>query len=90
MEKLDPDFEDLIGRLGNLPRARPDRDLLPGIEARIARPEAVVVPLRQWRAMVAAAVLLLLLNAAAITFYTNESSGQDQTLALVSDYLLYE
>ncbi len=80
------DFEQLLQGLGRLPRSAPGRDLFAGIEARIARPEAVVVPLWQRRALAIAAVLLLLLNVAALLYYTTLSVTPDQTYALVSNY----
>lgn len=82
-------FEQLINGLGRLPRSGPRRDLFSGIEKRIARPEAVVVPLQQWRGLAAAAVLLLLLNVAALLYYTTLAVTPDQTYALLSDYSYY-
>lgn len=91
MPNLDrEEFETLLNGLSRIPRAQPKRDLLPGIEARIARPEAAVIPVRQWRSMIAAALLLLLLNVAALTYYSSQSTSRDQGIALVTDYQLYE
>ncbi len=91
MANIDPNkLERLIDGLGKTPRARPKRDLMPGIKARIARPEMTAIPTRQWVGMIAAAVLLLFLNVTALTYYTSQATGQDQTTALVSDYQLYE
>jgi len=91
MPNIDPnELDRLVNDLGKTPRARPKRDLMPGIKARIARPQLIVIPTRQWIGMVAAAVLLLFLNVTALTYYTSQSTGQDQTTALVSDYQLYE
>lgn len=91
MPNIDPnELERLTNGLGQLPKARPKRDLLPGIEARIAQAEASVIPIRQWQSMIAAAVLLLLLNITALTYYSSQSSSQDQGIALVTDYQLYE
>ena len=81
------EFEDLFSGLGKLPRAQPRRDLFAGIESRIARPEATVVSLRQYRPLMAAAVLLLLLNLAALQYYVSQSAAPDQSYALVSTYL---
>lgn len=91
MPNIDPnELERLIGELGKTPRARPKRDLMPGIKARIVRPEAAIIPTRQWLGMVAAAVLLLFLNVTALNYYSNQSTGYDQSSALVTDYQLYE
>ncbi len=81
------EFERLLDGLGKLPRAQPRRDLFVGIEARIARPEAVVVSLRHYRALAAAAVLLLLLNVVALRYYATLAVTPDQSYALVTTYL---
>jgi hypothetical protein len=83
------DFEASLRRLGLHPRPRPKRDLLPGIEARIARPQVVVLTPRQWRTLVAAAVLLLLVNAVALAYYATAAAAPEPTYALLSNYLLY-
>lgn len=91
MPNIDPnELERLIDGLGQLPKAKPKRDLLPGIEARIARPAAAVIPVRQWQSMIAAAILLLLLNVTALAYYSSQSTSRDQSIALVTDYQLYE
>ena len=81
------EFEDLLSGLGKLPHTAPRRDLFAGIEARIARPEAAVIPLRQYRSLVAAAVLLLLLNLVALQHYVSAAATSDQSYALVTTYL---
>ena len=50
----------------------------------------MIIPLSQWRILVAAAVVLLLVNFAVIFYYGFTSISPDQTYALVSDYQLYE
>lgn len=84
------DFDRLLTGLRNHPRSLPRRDLMPGIMEKISRPEAIVVPLSQWRALAAAAVILLLVNLVAILYYGSTSTTTDQTYALVSNYVLYE
>ena len=81
------EFEDMFRELGRLPHAQPRRDLFAGIETRITRPEATIVSLRQYRMLVAAAILLLLLNLVALQYYASQAATPDPSYALVSNYL---
>ena len=90
----DDAFERRLAALRRLPRAAPSRDLLAGIEARIARPAARVVSLAEWWAIAAAAVLLLGLNLFALLYSSAATApgetADDDTYALVTDYQLYD
>lgn len=89
------ELEEMLEQLKSLPRAKPSPNLLGRIESRIARAEAKVIPLAQWRLSAAAALVVVSLNVYALTAYANGSNGQTASSdydasSLVSDYQLYE
>jgi len=83
------EFERLLQGLKRPEGGQPKRDLMPGILARIEPPEAAVIPMKQWYGLLAAAVILIILNVTGLLYYSNLSSQSDQTYALVSNYFLY-
>lgn len=83
-------FEERLQSLQQLPRLGPDRDLLPGIKDRLQEASVHKLPARQWASLVAAAVLLLLLNYQALETYSSQEPDTEETFSLVSDYTLYE
>ena len=84
-------LEERLAALRRLPRATPERDLLPGILERIAQPDARVVSLAEWRAIAVAAVLVFVLNLLALHYHTRaEALAAVDTYALVTDFQLYD
>ena len=84
-------LEERIAALRRLPRATPERDLLPGVLARIARPDARVVSLAEWRAIAVAAVLVFVLNLLALYYHTRAAAlPADDAYALLTDFQLYD
>ena len=84
-------LEERIAALRRLPRTAPERDLLPGILARISRPEARVVSLAEWRAIAVAAVLVFVLNLLGLYYHARaEALPAVDTYALVTDFQLYD
>lgn len=91
-------MEDVLGSLKGSKRAQPNPGLFARIESQIETPEAIVIPITQWRLAAAAAILLLMLNVFAIQKYiqtynlkTNElvvDANADQQL--ISNYNPYE
>ncbi|MCB0633507.1 MAG: hypothetical protein R2824_10750 [Saprospiraceae bacterium] len=79
-------------------RATPPPDLFVRIEKQIDVPEAAVIPLQRWRLAIAAAVLLLLINALALRTFTQdhvlnvaETAASDAySQVLISSYKIYE
>ncbi len=97
MPNLDQDHLDrALEHLRQLPRAKPPADMLTRIEAGLDQPPtAKVIPLQEWRKLIAAALVILSLNATAMAYYVNQpadtavSSGYAET-TLISDYQLYD
>lgn len=96
MPNLDQDnLDGALEHLKRLPRATPPPNLLAQIEAGLEVPPAKVIPLGEWRKLVAAALVVLSLNATAMAYYLNNSatettsSGYAET-NLISDYQLYD
>ncbi|MEM9261417.1 MAG: hypothetical protein AAGA62_17390 [Bacteroidota bacterium] len=91
---LPDDLDKALDQLKGMGRAKAP-DLLPSIEAKIKGVKAKVIPLREWRRLVAAAVVVLALNVAGLVYYTQQSVGQvalneASTEALISDFQIYE
>ncbi len=90
--------EEVINSMKGSRRAVPPPDLLARIEANIDASQARVFPIRRWSYVVAAALLLILLNVFAMRqmMLTNTSSGIEQVAGndaeqiLISNFNLYE
>ncbi len=87
-------LEDALEHLKRLPRATPPPELLARIEAGLTMPAAKVIPLGEWRKIVAAALVILSLNATAMAYYlSSQATDTPRTeyaeTKLISDYQLY-
>lgn len=73
-------------------RALPSEDLLRKIEQGIASPETKIIPLSRIRAVAAAAVVLLFLNAYTFSRYAQNNKTEHSDLLLENDAysLLYD
>lgn len=92
--ELPDDLDKALAQLKGLGRAKAP-DLLPRIEASIKGNKAKVIPLAEWRRLVAAAAVVLLLNLVGLVYYAQQTSGQvalneTSTEVLISDFQLYE
>ncbi len=96
MEKekwIDSVFESLEGSQ----RAKPQTDLFAAIESQLDAPEAKIIPVAQWRAGVAAAIIILVLNVFALQQFNQNRSliqkgplmEEDAGESLISNYKLY-
>lgn len=89
------ELEEALEQLKKLPRATPPPGLLGRIESRLGKVEAMVISLKQWRMIAAAACVLVALNVTALTNALNNASQQTvqyetSNSALISDFQLYE
>ena len=88
--------DEIMGSLQGMQAAAPPEDLFASIEARINKPKAKVVPMRQLRWRIAIAAVLLLLNVMAIRSYAvNNNDGYASVESfehsqLVSDFKIYD
>lgn len=77
-------------------RAKPNTDLFTKIESQIDSEEAKIIPMRQWRMAVAAAVVILIMNVFAIQNFTqnnrmNADEIENETnQPLISNFNLYD
>lgn len=91
-------MEDVLGSLEGSKRAQPNPGLFARIESQIETPEAIVIPVTQWRLAAAAAILLLMLNVFAMRQYAQRYEVNTDELVvdvssdqqLISNYNPYE
>ncbi|WP_157500891.1 hypothetical protein [Lewinella sp. 4G2] len=81
-----PDLDREIERLGALPRAKAPEHLLPRIMTGLARTRTFTPP--EWRALAAAAVLILSLNVTALISYQTSltEAGAAEEWSLLNNY----
>jgi hypothetical protein len=90
-------MNDIIRSLEGSSRARPDDALFNKIKQQINTVEGRIIPLTRLRAVAAAAVVLLLINVAMLSQYTQTVAGTQADLAaddspykVLSDYNVYD
>lgn len=91
-------IEEIMGSFEKVERATPDPELFTSIEQRISGLSDTKVSIFQWRMIAAAALLLMLLNAFAVSsFFRSQNQGQENQMTinsiendLISNYKLYE
>jgi hypothetical protein len=91
MEKeKDAWIDDVLNSLQGSQRAQARDDLFEQIEAKLSRPKAKIIPMKQLRMVAAASVILLLLNGFAIRQYTlgNTANDTEASVEIASDQLL--
>ncbi len=79
---MDEVFESMKGSQ----RARPSPELFAKIEGKIVPAKGKLIPIQQWRYAVAAAVLVLLVNSAAMLYYNQQDGVAYEDVAAVDTY----
>lgn len=79
-------MEDVFQSMKGSQRAKPRPDLLVKIQNRIGVVDAKIVPLRQWRYVTAAAILLLLIDMSALVYFSQHNQVNYEDVAVVDTY----
>lgn len=95
-QNIDKKVDRVIGSFKGSARAQPSPELYDRIASKIFQQEASMIPIRTIWLSIAAAVLLIFINIAAISSNTmNQKSGLDQnktadSYSVLSNYNIYE
>jgi len=91
MKRIDKRIHNILESTKGSQRAKPKTDLFAKVEQQIYGQGATIIPIRQLKLVVAAAVLLLLINGLAITTFLNQDTKQSEYAEpLIMDYKLYD
>lgn len=79
-------MENVLNSMSGSQRAKPRPELLKKIQSKIGASETKVVPLRQWKYAVAAAILILLMNTITWVYVNQPNPIRNESVTVVDTY----
>ena len=79
-------MEDVFQSMKGSQRATPNPELFTKIDKRLALIKADIMPRRQWRYAVAAAIFIVSLNSAALIYYVRNQQPKYENVTLADAY----